>query len=90
MSQFPLPKRADLLRISRSVSHFPASSEVFAKAAADLGYGADIIAFIRLFSDGAHEEFQNSTDFYSRAVELEMLIREERINPKEELCNPQS
>lgn len=80
-----LPDVDDLQKLAGSVEDFPRKTNEIIGLAKNQGYGSEIIDFLKLF----HGSFESRGDFYARASELVMLIKEERKQPEEQTLTPQ-
>jgi hypothetical protein len=80
------PRTRYLLELAKEI-HFPAAAGTIRRSARNLGYTRQAITFLHLFPAG--EIFRSRTDFMTRCSEVAMLIKQERIAPKEVLRSPQ-
>lgn len=81
----PLPSKRQLLYLAKLV-HFPATCREIAVVAMTYGFSELMTDFLGLFPN--EEMFKNSAEFIDRCEELEILIDEERLTPKDPPSNP--
>lgn len=85
-----LPRQGEIRLLAQRIARFPASADYIIRLAKQLDCSSDLIYFLRLFYEGNRPEvFESREDFFTRATELAMLIREERKQPTEALLSPQ-
>lgn len=85
-----LPRQAEIRRLAQYITSFPATTEYIIQRAKQLDLSTDLQYFLRQFYQGNRPEvFDSRADFFTRATELAMLIKEEREQPKETLLSPQ-
>lgn len=69
-----LPRIDILGQLAAKLGPFPDTAYHIGNAARDLGYGQEIIAFLRMFDP--HHMFSSKREFMTNCEELEILIRE--------------
>lgn len=86
----PLPELKDLCLLAHAVPSFPARTGEVIAIAKRMGYGSDVIDFLRLFPEDAYNgNFESRADFYTRTAELAMMICEENWLQPEGKLSPQ-
>lgn len=82
-----LPKLNELRRLGSDIKNYPISDLGIIQHAEHLGYGKDVIDFLKLFY---HQMiFKNRTEFLSYCSLLERMLKQEIKSEPEFLRSPQ-
>ena len=85
-----LPRQGEIRQLARQITRFPTTADHIIRIAKQYDYSDDLVYFLRQFYEGKQPEvFESREDFFNRATDLAMLIREERKQPTEVLLSPQ-
>lgn len=82
----PLPREKSLVRLA-SIVDFPATRDEIISIARRKAFPITMMSFLNLFSIA--DTFESRIDFLDQALELEILIRQDRESTKEFLRSPQ-
>lgn len=81
----PLPREKSLVRLVSTIE-FPATRDEIITAARRHAFPVTMISFLNLFSIA--DTFESRLDFLDQALELELLIRQDRESMREFLRSP--
>ena len=81
-----LPPAQEFIRLAQD-THFPADAARLREVARKLDFPLAVIDFLEQLPPD--EVFKNKTEFTTFYEELEMLIEQQKLMPKEELRSPQ-